>query len=92
MIDKNGTTKYFFAKAKQQWNDKFNTFVRYARADFDSPSLDDATEFGIGAGYQYTPAIYFELMYDQVDHGDSLHKDAYRGEESVIRFRTTVNF
>lgn len=84
--------EYIFAKAKQQWNDKFSTFVRYAHADFNTTGVADAAEWGIGAGYQYTPAIYFELMYDQVDHGTSIAAVKLNGKEDVIRFRTTVNF
>ncbi|MCE5201681.1 MAG: S-layer homology domain-containing protein [Synergistaceae bacterium] len=89
-----GTSKWIFAKAEQKWNDKFSTFLRYANIDFDTANLDDATEFGGGIGYQYTPAIYFELCYDQVDHGDSRtgNNGGFTDTESVIRFRTDVNF
>ena len=78
-------------KAEQKWNDKWSSFVRFANVDFDDNQLDDATEWGIGVGYQFTPAIYFELAYDQVDHGDNNMK-GYSDTESVIRFRTDVNF
>lgn len=85
------TSSWFvFVKAQQQWNDKFHTFIRYAQANFGTDGYDKATEWGVGMGYQYTPAVFFELGYDQVDHGDGTA--AYTGKESVIRFRTTVNF
>ena len=94
--DLDGTSEWWFVKATQQWNDKWSSFVRFVNVDFDSANLDDATEWGVGIGYQYTPAVYFELAYAQVDHGDNdnngLGGTLYNGTESVIRFRTTVNF
>lgn len=90
--DPNGRTKWWFVKAAQQWNEKWSTFVRFAHADFDTDWLDNATEWGLGIGYQYTPAIYFELAYDQVDHGDSALAFADHGKDHVLRFRTNVNF
>ena len=91
VADENGTSEWWFVKAEQKWNDKWSSFVRFANVDFDDNQLDDATEWGIGVGYQFTPAIYFELAYDQVDHGDNNMK-GYSDTESVIRFRTDVNF
>jgi len=85
------TTSMWFVYAKQQWNPKLNTFLRYAQADYDTAGIDDAKEFGGGIGYQYTPALYFELAYDQVDYGTGVG-NKYQDKESVIRFRTTVNF
>ena len=95
MSDYSGTSKWWFVRADQQWNDKWSTFVRFANVDFDSANIDDATEWGVGIGYQYTPAINFELSYDWIDHGDGntrVNSEAVDGDESVIRFRTTVNF
>lgn len=87
------TTKMWFVRAKQQWNSKFSTFVRYAQADYGTTGLDDAKELGAGVGYQYTPAIYFELAYDRVDYGNSTLTDVkYYDKESVVRFRTSVSF
>ena len=92
--DEDGTSKWWFVKAKQKWNDKWSTFIRFARVDYDTDWLDNATEWGLGVGYQYTPAINFELAYDQVDHGDNnlLGFDGAQGKDHVVRFRTTVNF
>ncbi|MDO5115055.1 MAG: S-layer homology domain-containing protein [Synergistaceae bacterium] len=95
-----GTSKWWFVKAEQKWNDKWSSFIRFANVDYDTAGLDDATEWGLGVGYQYTPALYFELAYDQVDHGDSwnglpggLHNNGGTyGKDHVIRFRTNVNF
>ena len=89
-----GTTKLFFIYADQKWNDKWSSFVRFANVDYDTDWLDDATEWGLGVTYQYTPAIGFELAYDQVDHGDTnlLGFTGAEGKDHVVRFRTTVNF
>lgn len=89
------TSDYIFVFAKQQWTDKFSTFARYVYADFDTDGLDDAHEWGVGVGYQYTPAVYFELAYVQVDHGTNdkgLYEWAHNDKESVVRFRTQVTF
>ncbi|HIR18360.1 MAG TPA: S-layer homology domain-containing protein [Candidatus Caccocola faecigallinarum] len=92
--DLNGTSEWWFVKATQKWNDKWSSFVRFVNVDFDTNGLDDSTEWGVGIGYQYTPALYFELAYAQVDHGDNSAaiQNAMNDTESVIRFRTTVNF
>ena len=90
-----GTSKWWFVKADQKWNDKWSSFVRFANVDYDTEWLDDATEWGLGIGYQYTPALYFELAYDQVDHGDNAllgGTTAAQGKDHVIRFRTSVSF
>ena len=89
-----GTSKWWFVKAEQKWNDKWSSFVRFANVDYDTNFLDDATEWGLGIGYQYTPAIYFELAYDQVDHGneDLIGFGGAVGKDHVVRFRTNVSF
>ena len=91
LIKDNGTSKFLFVKADQKWNDKWSTYLRYANFKADSFGVDDATEWGLGLGYQYSPAIYFELGYDQVDHGTGIN-NLIDGKESVVRFRTNVSF
>ena len=86
-----GTSKWWFVKAYQNWNEKWSSFIRFVNVDFDTSWLDNATEWGIGVAYQYTPAIRFELVYDRIDHGDNAGGAAW-GKESVIRLRTDVNF
>jgi len=94
----NGTTKFLFVNAGQKWNDKWNSFIRYTNMKADTVGLDDATEWGVGIGYQYSPAIYFELAYAQVDHGTNTFvpsvatEPGIDGTESVVRFRTNVSF
>ena len=81
-----GTSKWWFVKADQKWNDKWSSFVRFVNVDYDTDYLDDATEWGVGIGYQYTPAIAFRLAYDQVDYGsDNLagFKDVYKRQGLV---------
>ena len=77
--------KFLFIKAAQKWNDKWDSYIRYTHVALDG-AFDDEAEYGLGVGYQYTPAIKFELGYDKVDHGDNAEND------SLVLFRTTVNF
>ena len=84
-----GTTKTFFVRADQKWNDKWSTFLRYANFDFDVVGYDDTTNWSAGVSYQYTPAINFRLAYDNIDYGAS---SMFGDEDHVISFRTTVNF
>ena len=92
------TSKVWLIRANQQWNDKWRTFLRYAQADFDTDAVDDATNWSVGVGYRFSPAIEFELMYDAIDYGDSWVSDGVRtpgfrhGDDNVIRFRTYVTF
>lgn len=93
------TASIWFARAVQQWTEQWSTILRFAHADFDTPGLSDAKEWGVGIGYQYTPVIYFELMYDCVDFGThsaaylaSPGGDTYSGKENVIRLSTSVSF
>lgn len=92
------TTSVWFARAVQQWTDKWSTIIRFASVRFDTPGLDNAEEWGVGIGYQYSPSIYFELMYDQVDFGTHSASylanpggNTYFGKESVARFRTAIS-
>ena len=92
------TSKYWFVKAEQKWNKKWGSFLRYTHADFDTLGRDNATEWGVGITYQYTPAIAFMLAYDGIDYGDgntgkNANGDtAFNGKDNVILFRTTVKF
>ena len=90
--DPHGTSKYFFAFATQQWNDKWSSYLRYACVDFDTVGLDDATNWGLGITYQYTPAVAFRLAFDEVDYGDNNPDGAKSDKDRIIQFRTTVNF
>ena len=94
--DIDGTTSLFFVYAEQKWSEKWSSYLRYGHADFDTNWLDDADNYGIGITYQYTPAIAFRLAYDFVDYGSGNQNgrggDAYNDDESVIQFRTVINF
>lgn len=86
----NDETTILFARLDQRWNDKWSTFQRYVKADFDRAGVDDATNWTFGVRYQYTPAIMFELAYDDADWGQG---GATRtGDDNLIRFRTHVKF
>ncbi len=84
-----GDTTVIYAKAEQEWNDKFGTFLRYVDADFDMTGVDNTTNYSLGASYQFNPAVKFELIYDKIDYGVG---GGMTGDDSLIRFRTEVNF
>jgi hypothetical protein len=85
------STTIWLVRAAQQWNDKWDTLLRYAHADFDSDNIDEATNWTVEVGYQYSPAIKFTLGYDNVDYGDGIAGDR-TGDDHLIRFRTYVTF
>ena len=89
-INPDGTTKIFFIRADQKWNDKWSTFLRYADFDFDVDGMDNTKNWSVGASYQYTPAINFRLAYDYIDYGNLITAPAE--DDHVISLRTTVNF
>ena len=90
------TSKYWFVKAEQKWNKKWGSFLRYTHADWDTAGQDNATEWGVGVTYQYTPAIAFMLAYDSIDYGKGGFYNggatALEDKDNVILFRTTVKF
>lgn len=89
------TSKFFFVYASQKWNDKWSSFVRYQKVDFGTTELDDASGYGVGVIYQYTPAVAFRLVYDKVDYGDDNTFNPLKnrnGSDHVVQFRTTVSF
>jgi hypothetical protein len=90
----NNTTTIWLISAAQQWNDKWDTLLRYAKADFDTQGIRDASNWTFEVGYQYTPAIKFVLGYDNIDYGDYRGDGIGLGDESdhMIRFRTFVSF
>ena len=56
-----------------------------------SQSYDDTDQYAIGIGYQYTPQIKFWLAYNYIDYGNGGSQE-YQGDESVILFRTAIDF
>jgi hypothetical protein len=80
-------TNVFGVMATQQWNDKWSTWERYWVADPDDWGDAETNNFTFAVGYQYSPAIYFELAYDVLD------ADGYGWDsDDLIRFQTVVNF
>ena len=75
-----------FVKAKQKWNDKWSTIERYVKYDIDN--FWDAKEWSVAIGYQYSPNLYFELAYADMD-GSFLNPNY---DNNQIRFRTLLNF
>jgi hypothetical protein len=97
------TTKVYGITARQQWNDKWRTFLHYYVADYDTASLDDATNWALGVAYRLNPAVEFELVYDNIDYGDTVTRDGggvalhnngngFVGDDHIIRLRTFVTF
>lgn len=84
----------FFVRATQNWNDKWKTFERYCKYDMDN--FGDAKEWTIGVGYQYSPNLYFELSYDDIDLSSDNNPSLPFGKKSYddnqIRFRTFLTF
>ena len=78
-------TSVWFVKAAQKWNAKWSTFERYVKYDMDN--VGDLKEWSIGVGYQYSPALYFELAYNNLDVSGTKDWD-----NNQIRFRTLLNF
>lgn len=88
-----GTTKLYGAKATQKWNDRWETFEKYWKFDYDTVGRDDASMWSIGVGYWLNPAVKFELGYESVDYGNSWHEALGTDtKESIVRLRTTVAF
>jgi len=81
----NNTTTVWMIGAEQVWNDKWTTFLKYAKADFDTAGVDDAENYTVGVTYQYTPAVAFQLVYDNIDFGGG-------ADDNLIKFRTSVSF
>ena len=51
-------------------------------------NVNDMKEWTVGIGYQYTPNLYFELAYSDMD--GKLGDPDY--DNNQIRFRTLLNF
>ena len=81
-----GDTDLVYLYAQQKWTKKFSTIQQYYYADMDDANSAYSWTFGIG--YQYTPAVYFELSY--TDQDGKLQDPDY--EEKFIMFRTLFNF
>ena len=88
-----GTNKTWLITAEQQWNDKWSSFLQYVTTDWDQTNVDDTDHYTIGIGYQYTPQIKFWLAYDYIDYGSGNGtQNGYTGNESVVLFRTAIDF
>ncbi len=78
--------------ARQKWNDQWWTYLRYIDFDADGTlegySLD-YRGYTASVRYNYTPNMWFELGYDKAD-SDGLDDIGYN--DSMVWFRTTVNF
>ena len=93
-VGADGTNKTWLVTAEQQWGDsKWSSFLQYLTTDWDQTGWDDTDQYTIGIGYQYTPQIKFWLAYNYIDYGDGNGTaEGYRGNESVVLFRTAIDF
>ena len=89
--------------ARQEWNEKWATFLFVAGYKFDegarlAPQLfrdAKALEWGLGVTYQYNPNVVFGLQYTKIDWNDDAELDITTmpyADEHVFRFRTQVTF
>jgi len=78
-------TKVLNIVAKQNWNEKWATYVRYADFDVDLVNRDYYA-WSASVLYHYTPNIFFELGFDKYG-GDGAPAD-----DQMIWFRTYVSF
>lgn len=86
-------TDVLFARLNQTWTDKWSTFQRFVDVSHDAGGGDlDVTNMTFGVKYQYTPALYFELAYDDLDYGDDLVGTGDFEDDSMIRLRTHLKF
>ena len=80
-----------FLALKQEWSEKWSTFERYTNYDVDG--ADDIVDWAVGIGYQYSPELYFELAFNQIDIGDNATDLGLTDDDgSYIRFRTLLSF
>ena len=79
----------FFVRLDQQWNDTWATFQRWGSTNIDDLMDLDTTFWTFGVKYWYTPALSFELCYDNVDYGSGIHGGF---SDSRVRLRTYVSF
>ena len=92
-VGADGTNKTWMVNAQQQWGEsKWSSFLQYLTTDWDNANYDDTDQYTIGVGYQYTPQIKFWLAYNYIDYGDNTAQGANTGNESVILFRTAIDF
>lgn len=78
----------WFVKAEQKWNDQWRTFQRFLKGNARFAGFSDTTNWTIGVQYYYTPALMFELAYDDIS--DALTVPGR--DDHLIRFRTRVTF
>ena len=78
----------FFIRAEQKWNDKWTTFERYLKGNARFAGADDTTNYTVGVKYWYTPALSFELAYDNIESAGTVPG----ADDNCIRLRTWVMF
>ena len=85
-----GDTDAWKVAAIQKWNKKWSTFQRYAVYDMDN--FGKAKQWNVGVAMQYSPALLFVLDYADFDGTLQSGKVDPEKSNSVVRFRTVLNF
>lgn len=78
----------WFIKASQKWNDQWQSFGRFFKAQGGAGRNRDVSGWSVGLTYQYTPALNFELIYDSV----SYDKSSTFKDNQMVLFRTHLSF
>lgn len=78
--------------AKQKWNDKWGTYARWLKIDFDDTVVDELTNWTVAVNYWYTPNVVFELGYDKYEWDGTGFSGFDAADDDMIWFRTTVFF
>jgi len=85
-------TTSLFVRAQQKWSDKWSTMLRYVNVSFDDSADSGATAYTLGVTYNYTPALAFTLLYDNVSYDGAAEVNEGFDEDHTIRFQTEVSF
>ena len=80
--------------ARQQWGESdWDTWLRYYHGDWDQPvGGGKADSVGVGIGYQWNPAVRFELAYSYIKYNFCSTIIRMCDNDRVIRFSTLVTF
>jgi hypothetical protein len=85
-------TTALFVRAQQKWSDKWSSMLRYVNVSFDDATDASAQAYTVSFTYNYTPALAFTLLYDNVSYDGAAETAQGFDEDHTIRFQTEVSF
>ena len=92
-VGDDGTNKTWMINAYQQWGEsKWSSFLQYITTDWDHNNWDDTDQYTIGVGYQYTRPPSNSGSPTTTSTTDNGSAQTYHDNESVILFRTAIDF